>query len=234
MFKLMSIVFLLTISGTALAAGESKESRRLESAAFVVNEIMHSPEQGIPRDLLSRAVCVGVVPSEVRLAFFLGASYGRGAMACRKGGDGPWGAPSMFTIYGANFGFQFGGKATDIVFIVMNTGGVRKLLQTGVKLGVDTSAAAGPVGRTAEGATDVQMHAEILSYSRSRGLFAGVSLAGAMLKPDYGANYQLYRHVYEPKQILIDGIAPPPAEAKQLDDILAQYSPHGGEPFPKA
>jgi lipid-binding SYLF domain-containing protein len=234
MRKLMSIVFLLTFSGTALGTGQSKEAKRLESAAFAVNEIMHTPEQGIPRKLLDRAICVGVIPSELRFAFGFGGSYGRGALACRRGGDGPWGAPSMFTMYGANFGFQIGGKATDIVFIVMNTGGVRKLLQSNVKLGVDASAAAGPVGRTAEGATDLQLRAEILSYSRSRGLFAGVSLAGAVLKTDYAANFQLYRHVYEPKEIVIDGLATPPAEAKQLDDILAQYSPQGGEPFPKA
>jgi len=234
MRKLMSIVLWLTFLGTALATGQSHEAKRLESAAFVLNEIMQTPEQGIPRDLLNKAVCVGVIPSELRLAFGIGGSYGRGALACRKGGDGPWGAPSMFTMYGVNFGFQIGGKATDIVFIVMNSGGVRKLVQSGVKLGVDASAAAGPVGRTAEGATDLQLHAEILSYSRSRGLFAGVSLAGAVLKTDYGANFQLYRHVYEPKEILIDGLATPPAEAKQLDDILAQYSPRGGEPFPKA
>jgi SH3 domain-containing YSC84-like protein 1 len=234
MRKLMSIVLWLAFSGAALAAGQSKEAKRLESAAFVVNEIMQAPEQGIPRDLLDRAVCVGVIPSELRLAFGLGGSYGRGVLVCRKGGDGPWGAPSMFTLYGVNFGFQIGGKATDIVFIVMNTGGVRKLLQSGVKLGVDASAAAGPVGRTAEGATDLQLHAEILSYSRSRGLFAGVSLAGAMLRTDYGANYQFYQHVYEAKEILIDGLATPPAAAKQLDDILTQYSPRGGMPFPKA
>jgi lipid-binding SYLF domain-containing protein len=234
MRKLMSIVLWLALSGTALAAEQSKEAKRLESAAFVVNEIMQTPEQGIPRDLLDRAVCVGVIPSELRVAFGLGGSYGRGALVCRKGGNGPWGAPSMFTLYGVNFGFQIGGKATDIVFIVMNTGGVRKLLQTGVKLGVDASAAAGPVGRTAEGATDLQLHAEILSYSRSRGLFAGVSLAGAVLRTDYGANYQLYRHVYEAKEILIDGLATPPAAARSLDDILAQYSPRGGMPFPKA
>jgi lipid-binding SYLF domain-containing protein len=234
MRKLMCVVLWLTFTGTALGAGQSKEAKRLESAAYAVNEIMQAPEQGIPRSLLNRAVCVGVVPSELRLAFLFGASYGRGALVCRKGGNGSWGAPSMFTLYGANFGFQIGGKATDIVFIVMNTAGVRKLLQTDVKLGVDASAAAGPVGRTAEGATDIQMHAEILSYSRSRGLFAGVSLAGAMLKTDYGANFQFYRHVYEPKEILIDGVTAPPAEAKQLDDILAQYSPRGGEPFPKA
>jgi lipid-binding SYLF domain-containing protein len=234
MRKLMSIVLWLTFAATALATGQSKESKRLESAAFAVNEIMHTPEQGIPQNLLNKAICVGVIPSELRLAFGIGGSYGRGALACRKGGDGPWGAPSMFTMYGANFGFQIGAKSSDIVFIVMNTGGVRKLLQSSVKLGVDASAAAGPVGRTAEGATDLQLHAEILSYSRSRGLFAGVSLAGALLKTDYGANFQLYRHVYEPKEILIDGLATSPAEAKQLDDILAQYSPRGGEPFPKA
>ena len=234
MRKLVMIFLWLTFAVAALGAGPSQEAKRLESAAFAVNEIMQAPEQGIPRRLLDRAVCVGVVPSELRFAFGLGGSYGRGALACRKGGNGPWGAPSMFTMYGANFGFQIGGKASDIVFIVMNTGGVRKLLQSKVKLGVDASAAAGPVGRTAEGATDLQMHAEILSYSRSRGLFAGVSLAGALLKTDYGANFQLYRHVYEPKQILIDGAVPPPAEAKQLDNVLAQYSPQGGEPFPKA
>jgi lipid-binding SYLF domain-containing protein len=234
MRKLMSIVFLLTCSGTALGTGQSKEAKRLESAAFAVNEIMRTPEQGIPQSLLNKAVCVGVIPSEFRLAFGFGGSYGRGALTCRNGGNGPWGAPSMFTMYGANFGFQIGGKSSDIVFIVMNTGGVRKLLQNKIKLGVDLSAAAGPVGRTAEGATDLQLHAEILSYSRSRGLFAGVSIAGAMLKTDYGANFQLYRHVYEPKQILIDGLAPPPADAKQLDEILAQFSPKGGEPFPKA
>jgi len=232
MRKLMSIVFCLVFSGTALAAGQNKETKRLESAAYVVNEIMQTPENGIPRDLLGRAICVGVIPSELRLAFGFGGTFGRGALVCRKGGNGPWGAPSMFTLYGANFGFQIGAKATDMVFIVMNTGGVRKLLQNGVKLGVDASAAAGPVGRTAEGATDLQMHAEILSYSRSRGLFAGVSLAGAMLRPDYSANFQFYRHVYEPKEILIDGLATPPAAAKQLDDVLAQFSPRGGEPFP--
>jgi len=233
MRKLMSIVLWLTFAGTALGTGQSKEAKRLDSAAFAVNEVMHTPEQGIPRNLLNKAICVGVIPSELRFAFGFGGSYGRGALACRKGGDGPWGAPSMFTAYGANFGFQIGGKSSDIIFIVMNTDGVRKLLQSEVKLGVDASAAAGPVGRTAEGATDVQMHAEILSYSRSRGLFAGVSLAGALLKTDYGANFQLYRHVYEPREILIDGLAPPPAEAKKLDDILAQYSPQGGQPFPK-
>jgi lipid-binding SYLF domain-containing protein len=234
MRKLMSIVLCLSFSGTALAGGQSKEAKRLESATFVVNEIMQTPEKGIPQDLLDRAVCVGIVPSELRFAFGFGGNFGRGGLVCRRGGDGAWGAPSMFTVYGGNFGLQIGGKATDIVFIVMNTGGVRKLLQSGVKLGVDASVAAGPVGRTAEGATDVQLHAEILSYSRSRGLFAGLSLAGAVLRNDDDANQRLYGRRYEPKQILIDGVATPPAAAKALDDILAKYSPRGGEPFPKA
>jgi lipid-binding SYLF domain-containing protein len=234
MRRLMSIVLFLAYCGSAAAAAESKEAERLQSATFVVNEIMQTPEKTVPRELLDRAICVGVIPSELRFAFFFGGNYGRGALVCRQGGDGAWGAPSMFTLYGGNFGLQFGGKATDIVFIVMNTGGVRKLLQTGVKLGADASAAAGPVGRTAEGATDIQMHAEILSYSRSRGLFAGLSLDGAVLKPDHLANRRLYGRTYEPKQILIDGLASPPEAAKPLDDILAKYSPRGGEPFPKA
>jgi SH3 domain-containing YSC84-like protein 1 len=234
MRQLMSIVLFLAYCGSAAAAAQSKEAERLESATFVVNEIMQTPDKTIPRELLDRAICVGVIPSELRFAFFFGGNYGRGALVCRQGGDGSWGAPSMFTLYGGNFGLQIGGKATDLVFIVMNPGGVRKLLQTGVKLGVDASAAAGPVGRTAEGATDIQMHAEILSYSRSRGLFAGLSLDGAVLKADHLANRRLYGRTYEPKQILIDGLATPPAEAKPLDDILAKYSPRGGEPFPKA
>lgn len=234
MRKLFSVILCLGFSGMAQATAQSKEGKRLESATFVVNEIMQTPEKSIPQDLLDKAVCVGVIPSELRFAFGFGGNFGRGALVCRQGGNGLWGAPSMFALYGGNFGLQIGGKATDIVFIVMNTGGVRKLLQSGVKLGVDASAAAGPVGRTAEGATDIQMHAEILSYSRSRGLFAGLSLAGAVLRTDHDANRRLYGRAYEPKEILIDGLATPPAAAKPLDDILAKYSPHGGEPFPKA
>jgi SH3 domain-containing YSC84-like protein 1 len=233
MRQLMSIFLSLAFCSSAAAAAQSKEAKRLESATFVVNEIMQTPEKTIPRDLLDRAICVGVIPSELRFAFGFGGNYGRGALVCRQGGDGSWGAPSMFTLYGGNFGLQIGGKATDIVFIVMNTGGVRKLLQTGVKLGADASAAAGPVGRTAEGATDIQMHAEILSYSRSRGLFAGLALNGAVLRTDHDANRRLYGRTFEPKQILIEGLATPPDAAKPLDDILAKYSPRGGEPFPK-
>jgi len=234
MRKLTGVVLCLAFAATPLAGRQSKEAKRLESATFVVNEIMQTPEKGIPQDLLDKAVCVGIIPSELKVAFGVGGKFGRGALVCRKGGNGAWGAPSMFTLFGGNFGFQIGGEATDIVFIVMNPGGVRKLLQTGVKLGADISAAAGPVGRTAEGATDVQMHAEILSYSRSRGLFAGISLDGAVLRPDDDANRRLYGQVYEPKQILMDGVASPPPAAKPLDDTLGKYSPRGGQAFPSA
>ena len=232
MRKITGVVLCLAFSVTALAGRQSKEAKRLESATFVVNEIMQTPEKGIPQDLLDKAVCVGIIPSELKVALIYGGKFGRGALVCRKGGNGAWGAPSMFTLFGGNFGLQIGGEATDIVFIVMNTGGVRKLLQTGVKLGGDISAAAGPVGRTAEGATDVQMHAEILSYSRSRGLFAGISLDGAVLRPDDDANRRLYGQGYEPKEILIDGVANPPAAAKPLDNTLGKYSPRGGQSFP--
>ena len=233
MHKLEGVVLCLVLSAASLA-GKSKEAKRLESAAFVVSEIMQTPEKGIPQDLLDKAVCVGIIPSELKVAFIVGGKFGHGALVCRRGGNGEWGAPSMFTLFGGNFGFQIGGEATDIVFIVMNPRGVSKLLQTGVKLGGDVSVAAGPVGRTAEGATDVQMHAEMLSYSRSRGLFAGVSLDGAVLRPDDDANQRLYGRSYDPKQILIEGAARSPAAARPLDHTLEQYSPRGGQPFPSA
>lgn len=230
------LVILVVCCGCSVAAfgrSESKEADRLQNATFVVNEVMQTPENGIPMDLLNRAVCVGIVPSEKKGAFIVGGQFGRGALVCRKGGTGPWWAPSMFTLGGASYGFQIGGQATDIVFIVMNTGGVRKLLSNGVKLGADASVAAGPVGRKAEGATDVMLHAEILSYSRSRGLFAGLSLDGAVLRQDDDANKRLYGKYFTAEQILIDGEVNPPASARPLDNILTRFSPHGGAPFVK-
>src|SRR5579862_9619364 len=167
MKRLTLILVGLTFCATAFA-GESQ----LQKATNVVNEIMATPDNGIPQGLLDKAVCVGIVPSELKLAWVFGATYGRGMLVCRKGGNGQWDAPSMFTMGGASVGFQIGGKATDVVFLVMNPGGIKKLVQDSVKLGAEISAAAGPVGRAADGATDLQLHAEILSYSRSRGLFA--------------------------------------------------------------
>src|SRR5207245_707135 len=135
----------LCVTPAAISAEQTKEAERLEKATFVVNEIMQSPDNGIPRDLLDRAVCVGIVPSEKKLAFVFGGNYGRGALVCRRGGDGGWGAPSMFTVGGGSWGLQIGGESTDIIFIVMNTDGVRKLLEPGIGVGADASAGAGPV-----------------------------------------------------------------------------------------
>ena len=192
---------------------------------------MGTPEQSIPRDLLNRAVCVGIIPSELKGAFGVGGSFGRGALVCRRGGTGPWGAPSLFTVGGVNFGFQIGGQATDFVLVVMNGRGAEKLLHDKTKLGADASAAAGPVGRTAQGSTDLQMRAEILTYSRSRGIFAGVSLDGQILKQDGDANEKLYGHKVPPQDILFKGAVEVPAPAQALDAALRKYSPHGGEPF---
>lgn len=231
--KMLALAVLIGASASvSFAQRKSKEAQRLEDATYVVNEIMQSPDNGIPSDLLDRAVCVGIIPGEKKGAFIVGGSYGRGALVCRLKGTGHWGAPSMFTIYGGSYGLQLGGQSTDVVFIVMNAGGVHKLLQSGVKIGADISAAAGPVGRTAAAATDIQLHAEILTYSRSRGLFAGVSLAGSVLRQDEDANEKLYGHAVTAKDVLIRGTEQPPAPAKPLDDILTKYSPRGGAAFP--
>lgn len=225
MKRLTLIIVLFAFGVPALA------ETQLEKATNVVNEIMGTPDNGIPSDLLNRAVCVGIVPSQLKGAFIVGGSYGRGVLVCRKGGNGEWGAPSMFTLGAASVGFQIGGKATDVVFIVMNTDGAKKLVQDSVKLGAEASVAAGPVGRSAEGATDVQLHAEILSYSRTRGLFAGVSLDGAMVKQDRDDNAQLYGRRISASDILIKGAVPPPAAAGPLDKALMRYSPKGGQSF---
>ncbi len=219
---------------SAVAADESKAVSQLEKSTSVLNEIMAAPDKAVPRELFNKAVCVGIVPAEVRIAVGIGGTYGRGVLVCRRHGNGPWGAPSLFRLGGANIGFQLGGKATDVVFLVMNASGAKKLVADDVKLGADASAAAGPVGRTAEGATDAQMNAEILSYSRTKGLFAGVSLEGAVFKQDSGNNEKLYGQKLEPKQILIDGSVKTPVAARPLDNALTKYSPHGGAPFSKS
>jgi len=226
MKRLTLILLLLTFCATAFA-GESQ----LQKATNVVNEIMGTPDKGIPHDLLDKAVCVGIVPSEMKFAFGFGGTYGRGVLVCRKGGNGAWDAPSMFTMGGASVGFQIGGKATDVVFLVMNPEGMKKLVQDSVKLGAELSVAAGPVGRSAEGATDAQLHAEILSYSRSRGLFGGASLDGAVYKQDEDGNQEIYGRRVTAKEILIDGTVPTPRAAQGLDSTLTKYSPSGGRTF---
>src|SRR5579872_3430990 len=196
---------------------QSKEMDRLENAGKVLSEILNVPED-IPRDLLNKADCVIVLPSVVKLAVGFGASYGRGAMVCRSGDDltGPWGAPSMVAVEGGSFGFQLGGQATDFVLLVMNSRGASSILTSQVKLGADIAAAAGPKGRDAAAATDVTMRAEVLSYSRSRGLFAGISLAGSTLRPDNDGNERLYGKGISGQDIVINSKIRPPASARLL------------------
>jgi SH3 domain-containing YSC84-like protein 1 len=225
--KRLSLILLLLVFCTTGFAGESQ----LQKATNVVNEIMGTPDKGIPDELLENAVCVGIVPSQVKFALGVGGTYGRGVLVCRKGGNGAWDAPSMFTLGAASIGFQIGGKATDVVFLVMNPEGMKKLVQDSVKLGAELSVAAGPVGRSAEGATDAQLHAEILSYSRTRGLFAGVSLDGAVVKQDRDDNQALYGRKVTAKEILIDGTVRTPLAARGLDSALTKYSPKGGRTF---
>jgi lipid-binding SYLF domain-containing protein len=226
MKRLFLTILFLTFCATAFA-GESQ----LKKATNVLNEIMGTPDQAIPGELLERAVCVGIVPSQYKFALGIGGTYGRGVLVCRKGGNGAWDAPSMFTLGAASIGFQIGGKATDVVFLVMNPEGMKKLVQDSVKLGAELSAAAGPVGRSAEGATDAQLHAEILSYSRSQGLFAGASLDGAVVKQDQDDNQKLYGRKVTAKEILIDGTVASPRAARTLDNTLTKYSPKGGQAF---
>ena len=224
---------LTLLLGAAARVGMAadKETERLEKSAEVISEIMGTPEKAIPKDLLNKSVCVAVIPSEKKLAFGVGASYGRGAMVCRTGGNGAWGSPSMITVGGANVGFELGGQATDFVLLVMNAHGAEKLLHDSTKIGADASAAGGPVGRDAQGATDLQLHAEILTYSRARGAFAGVSLDGQMFKEDGSSNEKLYGRKVPPEDILFKGAVPVPDAAKPLDAALTQYSPRGGEAF---
>jgi lipid-binding SYLF domain-containing protein len=226
MKRVFLAVLFLTFSATAFA-----EESQLQKATNIIHEIMGTPDKGIPDELLEKAVCVGIVPSQLKFALGLGGTYGRGVLVCRKGGNGAWDAPSMFTLGAASIGFQIGGKATDVIFLVMTPEGMRKLVQDSVKLGAELSAAAGPVGRSAEGATDAQLHAQILSYSRTRGLFAGASLDGAILKQDNDDNEKLYGRKVTAKEILIDGTVPTPRAARALDNALTKYSPRGGKTF---
>lgn len=209
-----------------LALAGSKEEDRLDECASVLREIMDTPEQAVPHDLLDRAECIGIIPSVKKAAVGFGGRYGKGAVVCRQEElAGAWGAPSMFLLTGGSFGLQLGGQSTDYIFLVMNHRGVEKLLQSKFTIGADASAAAGPKGRSAEASTDVQLAAEILSYSRSQGLFAGASLEGAVLKQDGDANRHLYDREISSRDILLRGKVQPPPAAKRLVTLLNKLSP---------
>lgn len=205
---------------------QDKEQDRVENAGKVMNEILNAPD-GIPQSVLDRAACVVILPSVLKFAIGIGGSYGRGVMTCRGGAkfQGPWGAPSMMALEGGSAGLQLGGTATDFILLVMSPRSATSILGSKVKLGGDASAAAGPVGRDASAETDVTLRAEILSYSRARGLFAGVSLEGSTLRPDNGANKSLYGKEVSAKAVIFDKAVPVPDSAKNLLATLQKATP---------
>jgi SH3 domain-containing YSC84-like protein 1 len=208
------------------AFAQDKEQDRVENAGKVMKEILNAPDS-IPQSVLDKADCVVILPSVLKFAIGFGGSYGRGVMTCRGGKDfrGHWGAPSMIALEGGSAGLQLGGNATDFVLLLMSPRSASSILSSKVKLGGDASAAAGPVGRTASAETDVTMRAEILSYSRARGLFAGISLEGSTLRPDNGANKNLYGKDVSAKSIVFNHAVPVPACAKELLATLQKASP---------
>lgn len=226
MKKLWIFILSFVLCGS-LAGSQEKEQKRLKQCSEVMQEILNVPD-GIPQELLDKAECVLVFPSVKKFAIGIGGSYGRGAMVCRSGAGykGPWGgAPAMYALEGANIGFQLGGHATDFVLLIMNNKGAQSVLKSKVKLGADAAAAAGPKGRATSASTDIVMKAEILSYSRSRGLFAGVSLEGSTLRSDGGANENLYGKKLSATEIILQGAARTPAEGASLIGLLNQKSP---------
>ena len=221
---LLTVLAIGMLSPPVLA--QEKERERLEECGTVLEEILDIPDN-IPQELLDKAECVIVLPSVKKAAIGIGGSFGRGAITCRSGKEfgGPWGAPAMFALEAANIGFQLGGQATDFVLLVMNNKGAKSVLGSKVKLGADASAVAGPKGRTAAAQTDVVMKAEILSYSRSRGAFAGISLEGGTLRSDGGANKNLYGRKLSARRIVQESAVSTPAAARKMIDILNRKSP---------
>lgn len=219
---MLSLIFITVVPARA----QQKEQERLQECGSVLKEIIGIPDN-IPQDLLDRAECAIIFPSVVKVAIGIGGSYGRGAIVCRSGKDftGPWSAPAMFALEGGSIGFQLGGQATDYLLLVMNPKGAESVMGSKVKLGAGVSAAAGPKGRTAEASTDIVMKAEILSYSRARGLFAGISLEGSTLRSDGDANKNLYGRKLNARQIVRQGAVKTPPAGNALVDLLNSQSP---------
>ena len=225
--RMISSLMALAIGALPLcAANDKKETDRLENCGTVLKEIMDIPDD-IPQDLIDKAECVIVYPSVLKAAFVIGGSYGRGAMTCRSGEHftGPWSAPTMMALEGGSIGFQIGGQATDFVLLVMNPRGAKSILSSKVKLGADASAAAGPKGRDASASTDATLRAEVLTYSRARGLFAGISLEGSTVRPDNDANERIYGKKVEAQDIVFKGAVAVPPAAQKLISTLNQKSP---------
>src|ERR1700686_2456170 len=227
MKKFMVTAACLTLAASAVYARQlNKEQKRLEECGVVMQEVLNIPDN-IPHELLEKSECVIVIPSVRKLALGIGASYGRGAMVCRTGEHfrGAWGAPAMYALEGGSVGFQIGGEATDLILLVMNARGMESILSSKVKLGADASVAAGPKGRDASADTDAWMRAEILSYSRSRGLFAGISLEGSTIRPDDEASEQVYGHAIKAKEIVRGEHTGVPGSGAHLVNVLQKSAP---------
>jgi len=222
--KILIVSLMLSAGALGLRAAE-KAQERLRDAADVFREIMQTPDRGIPQDLLNRASCVVIVPGMKKGAFVVGAEYGKGFVVCRPDHEMGWNVPAAIRVEGGSFGFQIGGESTDVVMLIMNEGGMRKLEKDKITLGGDASIAAGPVGRTAAANTDALMTAEILSWSRNKGVFAGISLNGATLRPDEHDNEELYGQRMTTREVFASNIQMPPA-ARPLVHELDRYSMH--------
>lgn len=225
MKKMLAVALCMCFASSVFA--QEKEQQRLKDAYDVLKAVLGMPDKGIPRDLLNKADCVVIFPSVKKAAFVVGGSYGRGVMTCRSGQDfrGRWSTPAFYALEGGSFGLQIGGQATDFVLLVMNEKGAKSVMTSKVKLGGDASVAAGPVGRTGSAATDIVMNAEILSWSRNKGLFAGVSLEGSTLRSDNDANKNLYGKDVSGKQIIIEGAAKTTPAGRPLVALLDRTSP---------
>ena len=219
----LTILVASLVAIPAMAAPDSKETARLAAAEQVLTAAVNAPDKGIPKDLLERAECVGVFPELTKGAFIVGGEYGRGVFTCRRE-DGTMGPPAFFTIGGGSFGWQFGGKEADLVLLVMNQDGVKHLLADRFSIGGEASAAAGPVGRTAEAATDAQLHAQLLSWSRSRGAFVGVSIEGNIVKPDPKTIVSFYGKPLTARDLLVEHKARVPAEAESFVNLTTAYT----------
>ena len=221
MKKILLVVLTFAVCGSAFAAEDTKTSDRVQAAASVLDEIMGTPDKAIPEEVLKSAECVAVVPSLLKGGFVVGARYGRGIASCRT--DKGWSAPAFFTVGGGSFGFQIGGQAIDLVMLIMNKNGMKNLLESQFQLGADASAAAGPVGRHAEGNTDWKMRAEVLTYSRARGLFAGVTLNGAVIKQDKDSTREFYGRMV-PTKTSLTGLIEPPKDSQPFLQSLYKWS----------
>src|SRR5271169_4190733 len=220
----IAVLITLVAGSTGLAKEKDKTAERLDDAASVISEIMDTPDKGIPQDLLDKSQCIVIVPGLKKGAFIVGGKYGKGFVNCRKEGGQGWTAPAAVRVEGGSFGFQIGGAETDVVLLIMNERGMKKLLTSKFTLGAEGEVAGGPVGRSATAQTDALMHAEILSWSRSQGLFAGVALEGATLRQDLDDNATLYGRKLENREIVMHGVRAP-RSAMRLLDLLNKYSP---------